>query len=361
MTSSRPRTTLRLAALTCALLSAPLTQAATGQLTVNATADNDFIVVHSQGNSHNILYRSNDGRDWKKAQKAKLKFEVKNLKECSIDIVAWDDHSVKQGLAAELSGNAGTVRTGDGVMQVFSTKIPNQASYAVNNYPSQSIINNIFSTLIPSSMHVHGVVGSAAPWGNAVSGIGAPTKWIWSQSALYGQPYAKNFTVYRTQCASVIKPPVVPNNKKGLTWRKTEVDAVTGVVDVGCGYSNGSNECNPYQGDLQCTTPAPILCKKELGLPKPNSVTIPNKYHKWSGNVVATTRPIAPATQNINTLTDANNACVAEFGSGWKVASHHDGWGWYFKAYGNIGTNVEGKRFWVNIRDQQNGNCWSQN
>lgn len=332
--------------------------AATAQVSITATADNDFLVVHSQGNAHSVVFRSQDGRNWKKAQSKTVKIDIKSIKECSIDIIAWDDHSVKQGLAAVLSGNGGEVHSGSSAMRAYSTKVGNQRNWANNNYPNNSLVNTILNSLIPSSTHVHGVVGSAAPWGNHVSGMGAPTKWIWATDSLYGKPYTKNFTVYRTECSSIIKP--VENTKKGLTWRKTEVDAVTGVVDVGCGHSNGQNECNPYQGDTMCTTQLPILCKKEMNLPKPASVTIPNKYHKWSGNIVGTTQPVAPATAGLNTLSAANDFCAAEFGAGWQVASHHDGWGWYFKAYGNVGSSVDTKRYWVNIRDQQNGNCWTQ-
>lgn len=332
--------------------------AATAQVSFTATADNDFIVVHSDGNTHNVVYRSQDGSNWKKSQSGEFKMEVKSIEKCSIDIIAWDDYSVKQGLAAVLRGNAGEVHSGNADMRAFSTKIMNQRSWAVNNYPTNSQINTIFNALIPSATHTHGVVGTAAPWGNHVSGMGAPTKWIWAADSLYGRPYAKNFTVYRTPCDKLVKVATVA--KKGLTWRKTEVGAVTGVVDVGCGHSNGQNECNPYQGDTMCTTQLPILCKKEMNLPKPASVTIPNKYHKWSGNIVGTTQPVAPATAGLNTLSAANNFCATEFGAGWQVASHHDGWGWYFKAYGNVGSSVDTKRYWVNIRDQQNGNCWTQ-
>lgn len=148
-------------------------------------------------------------------------------------------------------------------------------------------------------------------------------------------------------------------NTKGLTWTKKGVDKITGVVHVGCGYSNQANECNPYQGDTMCTKELPILCKKEMDLQKPASVSV-GRYSKWAKEVVATTRPISPAVAGLTTLKEANQVCEKEFGTGWKVAEFHDGWAWYFKAFGNIGTQVENERFWVNIIDQRNGNCWSQ-
>ncbi|MCK5917863.1 MAG: hypothetical protein KAG34_05530 [Cocleimonas sp.] len=147
--------------------------------------------------------------------------------------------------------------------------------------------------------------------------------------------------------------------RKGMTWKKNSIDQISGVVDVGCG--NGNQKCNPTQGDRMCHVKLPILCKRALGLPKPASLIIPNKYHKWSKNVIATTPKIspnslAPAGQR-PTLAQANQYCKSQFGSGWKVAEFHDGWGWNFKAYGNTGRS---KRFWVNINDKPNGNCWTQ-
>lgn len=349
-----------------ASLTGSVLMAAPMQFAVTATADNDFLVVHSQGNTHNVVFRSQDRDKWRQAQDTRFEVKIDSLKECSIDIIAWNDHRVKEGLAAVVNGNAGSVHSGSPQMRSFATKIPNQANWANNNYPSSSQVNTIMNTLIPNSTHVHGVVGSTAPWG-AVAGLSAPTKWIWAANALMGREFGKNFTVYRTACGDIAKMPVKPVTRKGMTWRKTGVDAVTGVVDVGCGNS-GQNECNPYQGDTMCTTALPVLCKREFNdpLPKPASVTIPNKYHKWSGNIVGTTRPVAPGNPNafngakLDELGAVNAFCAAEFGDGWKVASFHDGWAWYFKAYGNIGTNAENGRFWVNIKDQANGNCWSQ-
>lgn len=150
------------------------------------------------------------------------------------------------------------------------------------------------------------------------------------------------------------------SDRKGMTWRKHGVDGITGVVHVGCGYSNGANECNPYKGDTMCKTKLPILCRKKLALDKPASVSTPNQYNQWAKQVVATTRPIAPATAGLDKLYKANQVCEKEFGKGWEVAEFHNGRHWNFKSFGNIGSQVNNKRFWVNINDQANGNCWSQ-
>ena len=143
---------------------------------------------------------------------------------------------------------------------------------------------------------------------------------------------------------------------KGMTWSKKGRDATTGVITVGC--KHGGYNCNPSNGDQLCTIKHPILCTRDLNADKPQSVAQPNKYNKWSGAIVHTSRLVAPATEGIGTLTQANKICFTEFGKGWKVAEFHDGWGWNFTAYGNTGKKK--KRFWVNINNKPNGNCWNQ-
>jgi hypothetical protein len=138
---------------------------------------------------------------------------------------------------------------------------------------------------------------------------------------------------------------------KGLTWKLLGTNTTTGTIDVGCW-----NGCNAYQGDTTCTTALPILCIKKAGpgfpLAVPMSVDNSNIYHKWAGGVVGTTKPkVPPATRAA-----ANALCVQEFGPGWRVAEHHDGWGWHFQAFGGVGNPAQ--RFWVDINDQPGATCW---
>jgi len=322
---------------------------------VSATADNDFIVVLTNGNSHTVKYRSNDRRDWKRVQHTK--FEVSNSKRCYIDIIAWGDHKVKEGLAARVQGNAGSVYSGQTAMKSYATKVANSpTSWAANGYPNSSLINNIYNALSPSPTANLGSVVNHPTWGSFAAPIGNTARWIWAAQALNGKPLFKNFTMYRVACKSVIKPQ--SNAKKGMTWRKVGKNPTTGVVDVDCGYSKGKNECNPYKGDTPCTKKLPILCTKVLHGKKPAHVGngSSNGRHAWSGNLVHTSKRIAPALEGINTIAKANRVCVKEFGKGWRVAEFHDARQWGFRAYGNIGNT---KRFWVDIKDQPNGNCWT--
>jgi hypothetical protein len=138
---------------------------------------------------------------------------------------------------------------------------------------------------------------------------------------------------------------------KGLTWKLLSTNSTTGTIDVGCW-----NGCNAYQGDTPCTTALPILCIKKSGpgfpLQCPASVDNSNQYHKWAGGVVGTTKAVVPPS----TLTAANALCVKEFGPGWRVAEHHDGWGWHFQAFGGVGNPSQ--NFWVHINDQPGATCW---
>ena len=148
-----------------------------------------------------------------------------------------------------------------------------------------------------------------------------------------------------------------PNCRKGMTWGKYgNSDPISGVLRVGCQPNGNSGVgCNPYHGDTACSVQLPMLCRKSLSLPKPAYYS----GSRWSGNVIATTPPVSPDSAALNTRADANAYCAAQFGNdpSWKVASFHDGSGWNFAAYGNVGTQTD--RFWVDIVDQPSGNCWA--
>jgi len=192
---------------------------------------------------------------------------------------------------------------------------------------------------------------------------------------------------------SVLAAPVAAQN--GMTWTKVGVHDITGAVSVGCGYESGvGNQCNPYYGDTDCSRPLPVLCFNDAGLEQPSSLDT-SPYHQWSGGIIATT-PLTPGNA-FNNVDEVNQYCESEFGKEWRVAEFHDGWGWYFWAYGNVGSipldsneRVDSKfhdgwgwylwaydnvgsipldsneladsneRVWVNIDDQPNGTCWTQ-
>jgi hypothetical protein len=158
--------------------------------------------------------------------------------------------------------------------------------------------------------------------------------------------------VVATVAVLVSIPAMADPNGKGMTWTKgtTPGNNVNGIVTVSCA------NCDAYKGDTSCKTRLPLLCFLPLKAPKPTSTTVPSTYDEWSGGLVGTTPPYAG--NSFATLQDANKACITEFkDNNWRVAEFHDGWGWNFQAYGNVGTNS--KRFWVHINDQTpNATCW---
>jgi hypothetical protein len=149
---------------------------------------------------------------------------------------------------------------------------------------------------------------------------------------------------------------------KGMTWLHAISNAQTGTITVGC------SNCDAYKGDTVCTQKLPLLCiyKPTTPFPLPAGVSNTDQYSQWSGGVVATTAPIAGNTFahiSAPTTTPPGNAdsyCAAQFGTGWRVAEFHDGWGWNFQAYGGTvsAPTVPSTRFWVHINDQPAANCW---
>ena len=82
-------------------------------------------------------------------------------------------------------------------------------------------------------------------------------------------------------------------------------------------------------------------------------VMSPIYYYGWTGGHIKLTCPVSGDA--LKGIADANDICEFQFGSGYKMAEHHDGnggWGWY--AYGNIDDS---SRFWVTINDQPSS-CW---
>ncbi|MCA9719918.1 MAG: flagellar hook-length control protein [Myxococcales bacterium] len=137
----------------------------------------------------------------------------------------------------------------------------------------------------------------------------------------------------------------------GLTWRRFDRDDSLGVDLVGCGYSDGANECDPYSGDTPCSEARSVLCI--LKTDEPNPGVMVDGYMQWSGGHIDVTIPVQG--DSFASVGEADTFCEQSFGAGWRMAEFHDGQMWYFWAYGNV---PEGERFWVWINDQPSGNCW---
>jgi hypothetical protein len=140
------------------------------------------------------------------------------------------------------------------------------------------------------------------------------------------------------------------STRKGMTWGVYRVDAINGVVRVGCQPPDAGPDCDANHGDTLCSTVLPVLCKKPTARPAP-----PGAVH-WSRNEVALTAAVAPIAAGLGSRAAVNEYCAAQLGPGWTVAEHHDyPDGWNFTAYGDLGTAY---RFWVDINDQPHATCW---
>lgn len=173
--------------------------------------------------------------------------------------------------------------------------------------------------------------------------------------------------------SSIPWPPLV--QKKGLTWVKALHDGAKGQDQVSChDYTivgsptpspTPTRSCDPYVGDTKCNLARPILCLKPDGSGSNGHVW--SFYNGWAAGNLGITHPIV-GTQ-LTSLAVANAFCVAEFGAGWRMASHHDGnfgGGWQWRGYGNLNTlyavqepgHTLDHRFWVYILEGSGPTPW---
>lgn len=160
-------------------------------------------------------------------------------------------------------------------------------------------------------------------------------------------------------------PPPTPklSAHMGMTWGVLRLRSPDpSLAFVGCRGEPKANAegCDAYRGDTACSQALPLLCLR------PKQESIPegavahcegcwnpgNSYSRWAGGVIALT----PAVRGESLLSRgvADAYCATYFGAGWRLAEHHDGWGWGLASRGTIADHT---RFWVAINDQR-ANCW---
>lgn len=169
-----------------------------------------------------------------------------------------------------------------------------------------------------------------------------------------------------------------------MTLFKSSHDDRFGIDYVGCAIT-----CNPYQGDVDCETPLPVLCLKVDNSPRPAYPIVctpaamsPEFYCGWSRGHFATTAP-AKGSQ-FQTREDVDAFCAATFGVNWRLYTWYDSWciigmghdnglkysgdewsantnrmqngGWGSYAYGNIRNDT---RLWIDGPRDQSPGCWT--
>jgi hypothetical protein len=146
--------------------------------------------------------------------------------------------------------------------------------------------------------------------------------------------------------------------RKGLTWGVQPSNIAENLVNVSCHGAPAtvgvgrSPSCDGYVGDTQCSERRPVLCiNKSKSIPQPQGIGH-DQYNQWASGEVRLTHDLEGYA--LNSLQAANSYCAEYFGPDWRMAEHHDGWGWGFWAVGKISNK---SRFWVHIKNQP-GNCW---
>jgi len=93
---------------------------------------------------------------------------------------------------------------------------------------------------------------------------------------------------------------------------------------------------------MSCAISLPILCINQSGAALPQGLDNSNRYNKWAKGHISHTAPIKGS--DISSTNEANMICENTLGKGYRIADHHDGWGWNFTAYGNVRDDT---RYWV--------------
>ncbi len=135
-------------------------------------------------------------------------------------------------------------------------------------------------------------------------------------------------------------------------------------------------QCNPAQGDSSCRSALPVLCvlqdgstaesaglandtKPESGSPSVNISASANPNAGWVGGTLGATAPVTGFV--LESLAAANARCSKELGTGWRMATLHDGQssGGNASLLGKRGPGLTSQqtRHWVYAKDQKS-NCW---
>lgn len=219
--SSLKKLSLAAMAIAGSLSAVSTVQAAT--ITGEFTADNHMMMMVRYGPNdvQSILpTNQNDGWAWKHARQVKFdlrKMNRRQLKACSVNIVAWGDRS-GSGLGGWLQNTSNPsklVYTGQGKIRYLP---PSASSISNNNTPSPAVLNNLMAAggyAMPAPKSTNRI-GVQAPWGNAVQwALPLPAqiqqninsyKWIWSYPNLSSGD--NKYASFSIPCRQLTKPTI---------------------------------------------------------------------------------------------------------------------------------------------------------
>ena len=165
--------------------------------------------------------------------------------------------------------------------------------------------------------------------------------------------------------------------RDGMTWRVRQH-----IPSLYSSWAHCSG-CNAYHGDTWCFLKRKILCVYKQKMDRPPYPVGPHGgvmddefYQGWSGGHFRVTKPVRGCF--IFSPVHANAICAYNFGVGWEMAEHHDGywingmstnsfywgtWDWDaaqsggWSAWGFSVLPVSDERYWTRIINQK-ANCW---
>ena len=217
MTYSKTRL-LAGATLAFAMMAASSAQAQTVSGAVNA--DNRYMVTVSQGSNNTIMHTAPVNYSWGSTDRFSFNINSPDIKQCHVNVIVWGDGRVAEGFAGTLTGNGGTVYSGNG----FNGKDSGMNAGGVSGVPSLSDLN-IMSPATSGGVTSTGLASGHQVWGNVAnnylgSDFGAssvPSNFSWIRPATLSpsDPRTKNYMVFSTPCANLIKPKPVAVHMPG--------------------------------------------------------------------------------------------------------------------------------------------------
>jgi hypothetical protein len=180
-------------------------------VTFKATADNHFVTVLRQGGTRTLVYPFYPS-DWRTPKVFTIQVSDLKLKKCSIDFITWSG-GVYRGFAGTLSGNGGTLHTGDSLIKTYKTSIIQAGD------PNSLTRDQIFSSMVldQTNVRVPGIWGPPSNYG-----LDPAAKWISALSSPMNGD--KSYDVHSFPCSSLVKklitrpaptPTPAPINVKG--------------------------------------------------------------------------------------------------------------------------------------------------
>jgi hypothetical protein len=144
----------------------------------------------------------------------------------------------------------------------------------------------------------------------------------------------------------------IPAVAKGTSFVEFSSKPIAPEISMlSCQSDPTQQPCNPFQGDQLCASPLPLACYN----PAPKAALINTKVPKLRSGEVRTSRPVVGS--QLPDLQSADAVCAQEFGPGWRVLAYHDGDSGAMVTLSNIAPKT---RLWIDVRDQQYGNCWDR-